>query len=300
MSVKYPFNRIVNTNFHQSKGVLSITGQQISEELNRGETEDDIDSSVNTETLNPQLFEVSYLMRMELEQVTDEMLYFLLRERKRTHEEILRSLQIIREVIWDYWDVMAGYEETVGLSDPSKYFTGIQVEATYPHSYRVWSIYSDPFSAFEMLPDNWLEQKKWMLNSPLSWAEVYAVTSLWMVDEAAVYQNLNNPYKASTWLVRAVLSVRYSSESSDESFDKAKKSFASLGGLGKKEKYKPLKEFVLQKVNSRHFPSRRNAAITLAPEVIQKARALGIGLSEHQAPITIASWLKEYGLLANK
>ncbi len=120
-----------------------------------------------------------------------------------------------------------------------------------------------------------------------------------MIDESAADLNLNNPYKSSIWLLRANRYLHFAWSGENDSITNAKKHLASLGGNAKGAKYKPLKEFVIEQVKLKNYPSRRNAAFALAPEVIKKAKDLGLNLSEQQAPLTIAGWLKKQGLPAN-
>lgn len=116
-----------------------------------------------------------------------------------------------------------------------------------------------------------------------------------MIDEATVYLNLEKIYKATTWLLRANQYTHWYWSSEEDSF----KILASLGGQAKRDTYKPLIDFVTDRVKSRKYPSRRNAALSLAPEVLQLSKQLNISLSEQQAHLTIASWLKRAGLPAN-
>jgi len=134
---------------------------------------------------------------------------------------------------------------------------------------------------------------------PWTYAELYVLLSLWMIDESAVYLNQGNIHKATFWLVRAIekFSFRSGLEDSDLAF--AKKELAKLGGTAKNKRYDPLKKLVIERVNTKNYPSRRNAAISLTPEVLEKAKELGIYLSADQAVITITSWLKAVGLPAN-
>ncbi len=85
-----------------------------------------------------------------------------------------------------------------------------------------------------------------------------------------------------------------------EAFGKiARHQLAKKGGKGRGEKYKPLKELAAQLVNAGKFKSRRNAAKTIAPEIIAKSKELGFLLSKDQAETTITGWLKEMGLPVN-
>jgi hypothetical protein len=296
MTINYPFNRITKADFFQSKDVVTITGQLITEAFVRPSSSEEEDDKW-IEDLNPQVLEVSYLLRYELETLSDQSIYFLTQKKKRSFDEILRAAQVIREEIWtqnDEWISSGDFEGA-----PTDYYTGAQAQEIGPKSYRTWSIYSDPGSALETVPDDWLDQKIWQVSKPWTWLEIYAVLCLWMIDESTVYLNLNNPHKASIWLMRASNEM-HSVWLTDSPSEDAGKTLARRGGLGKKAKYQPLKDLVIERVGSKKFHSRRNAAYSLAPEVVAKARELEIGLSEQQAPITITKWLKEFGLPANK
>jgi len=66
---------------------------------------------------------------------------------------------------------------------------------------------------------------------------------------------------------------------------------ASAGGQAKKAKYDPLREFVRKAAAAGNYPSKRNAAMNLAPDAIVQAEAMGIRLSSAQAQKTIEGWL---------
>lgn len=74
---------------------------------------------------------------------------------------------------------------------------------------------------------------------------------------------------------------------------------ATKGAKAKSAKYQPLKELAKKLVDAKKYQSRRNASITIKPEIIAEAKKLGIALSEDQAQITIYDWLTEMGLPAN-
>jgi hypothetical protein len=67
--------------------------------------------------------------------------------------------------------------------------------------------------------------------------------------------------------------------------------FARAGAMKRAEKYKPLRDFVLERVGQKNYPSRRNAALSLRKEVLDLAKTLNIGLSVDQAEKTITGWL---------
>ena len=76
-------------------------------------------------------------------------------------------------------------------------------------------------------------------------------------------------------------------------------SLARQGGNAKKTKYDPLKELAKEIVNKKSWQSRRNAAMTIAPKILEESKNLNIPLSEAQAVVTITGWLKGMGLPAN-
>lgn len=76
------------------------------------------------------------------------------------------------------------------------------------------------------------------------------------------------------------------------------KSNSSKAGRAKAAKYQPLKEQAKKLVQSRSWQSRRNAAKTITPEILELAKKLSISLSHQQAELTIAGWLKDEGLPA--
>lgn len=268
MAINYPFNRIIKNNFFGSDAVVTITGQFITEKFLQPTSPEDWDDADQwIEKLNPQVRETSYLLRHELDELSTQAIYYLIENKKRSFEEILRAAQVMREEIWKSWDEWISSEDFEG--EPSDYHTGSQAEAIGPTSYRAWSFCSDPEVCLEGMPEDWLDQKIWRVSKPWTWAEIEMILCIWMIDESAVYLNLNNPYKASVWLARATRHRYLSLWLNDDSLADAKKSLASLGGHGKKAKYQPLREFVVERVNSKNYPSRRNAAISLAPEVVQ-------------------------------
>jgi hypothetical protein len=66
---------------------------------------------------------------------------------------------------------------------------------------------------------------------------------------------------------------------------------AKSGGQKRSAKYQPLRDYALEAVEKRKFPSRRNAAMVLKNEVLKLAKELQISLSEAQAEKTITGWL---------
>ena len=76
------------------------------------------------------------------------------------------------------------------------------------------------------------------------------------------------------------------------------KSNSSKAGKAKAARYKPLKELAKTLVETGNYKSRRNAANIIAPKILEAGLKLNppVRLSEHQAELTIALWLKEMGL----
>lgn len=75
---------------------------------------------------------------------------------------------------------------------------------------------------------------------------------------------------------------------------------ARSGGLGRRDRYEPLKQFSFEAVQKRKYPSRRNAALSIKPDVLKLAAELGIAMSEQQAEKTITGWLKDIPFASRK
>lgn len=73
---------------------------------------------------------------------------------------------------------------------------------------------------------------------------------------------------------------------------------AIKGAKARNAKYQPLKDHAFNLVKNGKYKSRRNAAFSIAPEIIKLSKELRVPLSEQQAPITISGWLEENGLPA--
>ena len=247
---------------------------------------------------NPQIFNQDYLFRYELEGITRHGLEFLLETKRRSVSDFVRAAQIIREAIWKQWDYLVEASKADGL-DESDYYTGEQAENVGPKSFRTWTIYSDPSFVFEFIDEVWLTADVWRIDVAWTWAEIWAITTLWMVDETLAYLNKNKPYKAATWFFRA---AQYDSiwKKIEYGYDENHiVKLAQLGGAARGARYKPLIDFVIDEFKKHHYPSRRNAALKLKQEVIERSKELGLNISESQAELTIASWLKHAGLPAN-
>lgn len=71
------------------------------------------------------------------------------------------------------------------------------------------------------------------------------------------------------------------------------RNFAAAGGRGRSDSYEPLRQFSLQAVKEKAYPSRRNAALSIKFAVLELASRLRIPMSEQQAEKTITGWLKD-------
>jgi hypothetical protein len=76
---------------------------------------------------------------------------------------------------------------------------------------------------------------------------------------------------------------------------KSRKEVAINAGMANAERYTPIAEYALKLATTGRYRSRRNAAISIAGEVITFAKANGVTLSQTQAPTTIEGWLKDRG-----
>lgn len=76
---------------------------------------------------------------------------------------------------------------------------------------------------------------------------------------------------------------------------------SSKAGKAKAARYKPLKDLARDLVTNGSYKSRRNAAISIAPKILEKGLNLNpkVVLSEEQSVQTITGWLKDMGLPAN-
>lgn len=126
-----------------------------------------------------------------------------------------------------------------------------------------------------------------------------AVAALFCFDRAIASNSRNRFQVASDWLESADELYFYSSREQNRTEKQIRREIAFKGGMAKKAKYKPLKELAEKLVNAKNFKSRRNAAKTIAPEIVTESEKLGIALSKDQAEITIYKWLKEMGLPAD-
>lgn len=84
----------------------------------------------------------------------------------------------------------------------------------------------------------------------------------------------------------------------DEILSNFKKENGAKGGQAKSQIYQPLRDLAKALVSAKRFQSRRNAAITIKPAILAKAKELNIPLSTDQAEDTIKGWLKSMDLPA--
>ncbi|MCP3654585.1 hypothetical protein [Herbaspirillum sp.] len=65
------------------------------------------------------------------------------------------------------------------------------------------------------------------------------------------------------------------------------------GASKRNAKYEPLREFAKELATAKKYRSRRNAALSIKEPVFNKAKKLGVYLSEQQAEKTLTSWLDD-------
>lgn len=105
-------------------------------------------------------------------------------------------------------------------------------------------------------------------------------------ENGAVNEAWYNAAEANKWL-----GIVYAAEHTLTVFQDELNILARAGAQKRAQKYQPLREFVLEEVRKKNYRSKRNAALSLKPEVLALATNLGIGLSEPQAEKTISGWL---------
>ncbi len=79
----------------------------------------------------------------------------------------------------------------------------------------------------------------------------------------------------------------------DEDVEDSLLLMARAGAKGRDSKYQPMRDFARAEALKRNFPSRRNAALTLKPNILEMSKKLGVNLSEQQAEKTITGWLSD-------
>lgn len=285
----YPFDRKLNATLSDPDYVLSISGQKITIKLHPS-VHSSGDFKADPTKIDLETSQQDYIFRYQLGQLSEWAWLTLFGRNKRDLADVLRGLQVLREQIWDGWDELS--ED----GDPNCYCTGMQAGDVGHSNYRAWVIYSDPSDCIETMPEDWLTLESWNTRQPWTWPEIHQLLVLWYVDEAIAYLNIGNPYKASLWLSRAVEAHAWSNFLDDSLYGASIREVASMGGAARGAAYKPLKNFVIEKVMKGSYPSRNNAAQRLAPHVIELAKKLDIPFSEYSAVSTINKWLKDAGL----
>lgn len=190
--------QIIAVDLNQYKSIVTITGQFITEAWKLPAEP----YHYYPDEAFPQTFKEAYLIRYELEKLSQSILTFLISEKNRSFEEIVKAAQIVRDEIWRHWsDGVAYYKDNEDGISYTDYFTGSEAEEIGPKSYRIWSLTSEII--LDDLPDDWLKQDIWLFGESWKFSEIEAVIALWCIDEAALYVNLGQPYKAAIWLNRA-------------------------------------------------------------------------------------------------
>ena len=68
-------------------------------------------------------------------------------------------------------------------------------------------------------------------------------------------------------------------------------SLAQLGGRGRAKRYAPLQAVAIKEFRSRKWRSTRQAAVAIAPKILEKAKAEDLRLSEDRVEQTVYEWL---------
>ena len=135
---------------------------------------------------------------------------------------------------------------------------------------RSWVIEADPQSVFECLYDT-----SQLLDglSPWTWGDVSGILALWSIDEAAVYVNVREPYKAAAW---AIVAERYcgwqqaftDSIGADLNLQTDTASSFSAQGLAiRHAKNRALKAQAIEMYESKEWRSQADAARKIAAKV---------------------------------
>jgi hypothetical protein len=66
---------------------------------------------------------------------------------------------------------------------------------------------------------------------------------------------------------------------------------AQAGATKRDAKFEPLRTLARELAAKKIYPSKRNAALSIKPEILAAAKAQNINLSEMQAERTITGWL---------
>jgi len=67
---------------------------------------------------------------------------------------------------------------------------------------------------------------------------------------------------------------------------------STSGAKKRDEKYEPIREFARELAAKKPYASKRQAALGIKSEILEKARETGLALSEMQAERTISGWLE--------
>lgn len=127
----------------------------------------------------------------------------------------------------------------------------------------------------------------------------HTVASLYLELDGLTVEN-----EQTSKLIRGVLKSVFGSENELKkglvglAVKRSKSLEASKKARKRSEKYDPLRNLAKNLVETGKYKSRRNAAIKIAPKIIEEGKKIGVILSERQAELTIAGWLKDEGLPA--
>jgi hypothetical protein len=105
-----------------------------------------------------------------------------------------------------------------------------------------------------------------------------------------------SPRFRNSALVVAKLAVAHEQNAAQRAAQRYRTDTARKGAEANNARWFPVKKRACDLALAQPFPSRRNAAHSIAPAVIDFAKSRGLGLSASQAPKTIDGWLKEAGL----
>lgn len=277
------------TKYVSEKGQLSITGQFITELFNHGINEKgELDPDHVDEVANPQILRPDYLMRGRLEELNHSAFWHLANQ-SWSSDQILNGLKAVRAYLWTYWDefIYLGPREM-----KSDFYTGAEANDVGPKSFRTWVNNSDPLFPLEYAPDDWFDSEEWADKKPSSWKEIYALVSLWLIDESVLYLNSNDVFKASVWLDRASISNLFFTFDTSGPANLIQK----MGGQSRAKKYEPLKELLKEMVSAKEWPNRSEAARRITPAIIARGKELKVFLSETDPELRVYRWLTEMGL----
>lgn len=100
------------------------------------------------------------------------------------------------------------------------------------------------------------------------------------------------------WWTATAIVVRQSPQLSAQIVTEARSEMASLGARAKAERWEPMRAEAYRLVRERFvrvgpWPSKRNAAIQIAPVVLKLAQSKGLTMSEYQITTTLQDWLAQ-------